>query len=275
MKRTIWFWIFAILITIASAVYQRITGPTYPVSGKKVIYEREISFKLDRSHSGNSNHQVKIQTNDPSFRGVIFWKRYKTNDNWTKVEMHYSDGYLVGELPWQPPAGKLIYNVNLKKENLTVRLNENPVVIRFRGDVPMLILILHIIFIFSAMLLSTRTGFEVFSLQPKLKKYTLLTVVIMFIGGLVLGPIVQNYSFGAYWTGFPFGYDLTDNKTLIAFIGWLVALIAIYKFSKPRWWILFASIMTFIIFLIPHSVLGSELDYNKIDKEKSKIESIK
>ena len=28
----------------------------------------------------------------------------------------------------------------------------------------------------------------------------------------------------------------------------------------------------FIIYLIPHSVLGSELDYNEIDKQKNKIE---
>jgi hypothetical protein len=28
----------------------------------------------------------------------------------------------------------------------------------------------------------------------------------------------------------------------------------------------------FIVYLIPHSVLGSELDYNEMDKQKNKIE---
>jgi hypothetical protein len=31
----------------------------------------------------------------------------------------------------------------------------------------------------------------------------------------------------------------------------------------------------FAIFLIPHGVMGSELDYNKLDKEKKQIEQMK
>jgi len=85
----------------------------------------------------------------------------------------------------------------------------------------------------------------------------------LLLGGMIFGPITQLYAFGALWTGFPFGYDLTDNKTLIAFIGWTIALIAVFKSKKPGRWIIFASILMFIIFLIPHSVLGSELDYSE------------
>ena len=35
------------------------------------------------------------------------------------------------------------------------------------------------------------------------------------LGGMILGPIVQKYAFGAYWTGIPFGHDLTDAKNLV------------------------------------------------------------
>jgi hypothetical protein len=87
----------------------------------------------------------------------------------------------------------------------------------------------------------------------------------VIIGGFIFGPIVQKYAFGAFWTGFPSGHDLTDNKILVGFIGWLLALIALYKFKNPKRWIVFASILMFVIFLIPHSVLGSELDYNELD----------
>ena len=72
----------------------------------------------------------------------------------------------------------------------------------------------------------------------------------------------------ALWTGVPFGYDLTDNKTLIAFIAWLIALIAIYKSAKKDKWIILASVVTFIIFLIPHSLLGSELNYKNLEMKK-------
>jgi len=113
------------------------------------------------------------------------------------------------------------------------------------------------------MLLSTRTGLEYFNKGKNFKLLTILTFIFVIIGGFILGPIAQYYAFGEFWTGFPFGYDLTDNKILIGFIGWLLALIAIYKFKNPRRWIIFASILLFIIFLIPHSLLGSELDYSE------------
>ena len=41
-------------------------------------------------------------------------------------------------------------------------------------------------------------------------------LLLLAVGGFILGPLVQNYAFGELWTGVPFGWDLTDNKTLIA-----------------------------------------------------------
>jgi len=38
-----------------------------------------------------------------------------------------------------------------------------------------------------------------------------------------LGPLVQLNAFGDLWTGWPFGGDWTDNKTLFAFIFWVIA----------------------------------------------------
>jgi hypothetical protein len=89
---------------------------------------------------------------------------------------------------------------------------------------------------------------------------------------MIFGPIMQKYAFGAFWTGVPFGIDLTDNKTLIAVIGWLIALIALRKTIHPKRWIIFASVLMFVVYLIPHSVLGSELNYKELD-HKNKIEN--
>ena len=276
MKKSIWLWLIAFLLTIFTAVYQRMTGPTYPVSGEVMIDGNQIEYSFARSHAGDGDHQIEIKVNDELICGELVWKRYKTNDEWTSIEMIKQDKKLVASLPHQPSAGKLLYHIILEKDKEVITLPANgEVVIRFKGDVPVYFLIPHIIFIFGAMLLSTRTGLEYFSAKggyasgvndgKKFKPLTISTFIFIIIGGFILGPIIQNYAFGAFWTGFPFGHDLTDNKILIGFIGWLIALIALYKFKNPKRWIAFASILMFIIFLIPHSVLGSELDYNELD----------
>ncbi len=265
--RSIILWMIAILLTVATAVYQRVTGPTYPIKGETELDEKIIHYKLDRAHAGDTNNEVKIETKDQKISGLLVWKRFKTNDAWHKQEMKFENGYLIGTLPNQPPAGKLVYKIILNNNKQRITIPEEPVIIRFRGDVPVFIIIPHVILIFLAMLLSTRTGLEYFNKNPNYKKLTYWTFVILIVGGLIFGPLMQKYAFGEFWTGIPFGIDLTDNKTLIAVIGWIIALIALKKSVQPQRWIIFASILMFVIYLIPHSVLGSELDYNELDRQ--------
>ncbi|MCX6149774.1 MAG: hypothetical protein NTX22_04545 [Ignavibacteriales bacterium] len=271
MKKSTLLWIFAILITIASAYYQRVTGPTYPVTGEKMVNENSIIYKLERSHSTSSNYLIKFKTVDNSIEGFLEWKRYKSNDQTIIEKMKFENGFLLAEMPAQPASGKLQYNVKLKSGNKIVLLSEQPIVIRFKGDVPGFILIPHIIFIFFAMLLSTRTGLEIFNSDPKLKIYTTWTLIFIVLGGMIFGPLTQLYAFGALWTGVPFGFDLTDNKTLIALIGWIIAAYALRKYSQPKRWIAFAALLMLVVYIIPHSVLGSELDYSKIDKQQKSL----
>lgn len=275
MKKTFLFWLIAVVITVAGAYYQRVTGPTYPFSGNVLINNKNIFYKLERSHSSSNDYLIKLKTNHANLKGLLMWSRFKSNDGWSIIPMAYFADTLFAELPKQPPAGKLQYQIILKNQNQVISIPaKQPLVIRFKGDVPLYILIPHVLAMFFAMLLSTRTGIEFFNKESNLKKYVFWTLGILFIGGLILGPLVQLYAFGALWTGVPFGFDLTDNKTLIAFIAWIIAAIAIYKSKKPKPWVLGASILLLVVYLIPHSVLGSELDYNKIDKQKNQKENL-
>lgn len=271
MKRSTLLWIIAIVLTILTAIYQRMTGPTYPLNGSVLFENQKIKYKLDRAHPGENDHTINIETNDQNIKGKLYWKRFKTNDEWNIQEMNFDGKSLTGVLPHQPKAGKLIYEIVLSKDDKKIIIPDEPVVIRFRGDVPAAVIIPHVILIFLAMLFSTRTGLEYFNKTPDYKKLAYWTFAFLILGGMIFGPIMQKYSFGEFWTGIPFGIDLTDNKTLIAVIGWIFALIALKKSSRPHRWVIFASILMFIIYLIPHSVLGSELDYNQLDEQK-KIE---
>jgi hypothetical protein len=115
---------------------------------------------------------------------------------------------------------------------------------------------------FVAMLLSTRAGLAAI-FGERTFRLALWTFVTLVVGGLILGPIVQKYAFGAYWTGWPFGTDLTDNKTAVAFLFWLVALVMAWKKPYHRTWVLAASFVLLLVYLIPHSLLGSEIDWTE------------
>lgn len=260
------FWILAFVITIGSAIYQRVTGPNYPVSGNVIIEGSKVKYKLKRTHAGESDHPVTIKVKNDSVTGQIEYKRFKTNDEWTAIKMIRNDDLLTGFLPAQPAAGKLEYKVTLKYKGQIIPLAENTrVVIRYRGDVPSLVLIPHILLMFLAMMYSTRAGIAAIDKKENPRGYVLWTTALLFLGGMILGPLVQKYAFNAYWTGFPFGHDLTDNKTLMAFIAWIIALIRGSKNKPARVWVLAASIILLAIYLIPHSMFGSELDYSQME----------
>lgn len=273
MQRSALLWTLAGVLTVSSAVYQRMTGPTYPVSGSVSIGATQVSFRLNRAHGGETDSPVMLIVPDTSIRGFLFWKRFKTDDPHTRVGMIRHGDTLLAWLPQQPPAGKLEYSLRLQRGDTVFVIPErDPVVIRFKGEVPMSILIPHVLVMFLAMLFSTRAGLECLTRQPKVRILAFTTVILLVIGGGILGPIMQKYAFGAYWTGWPFGQDMTDNKTLVALLAWVIAAAAVTRSAKPRRWILPASIILFAVYLIPHSVLGSELDYRKLDSGRGQMD---
>ena len=260
MKNQYIIWIIAFLITVLAAYYQRITGPTYAIRNKVEISGCEVKYSLPRTAVNTSDPVIEINVKS-GVTGVLRYKRYNTNDEWNEFNLVSSENGLKAILPKQPAAGKLVYEIDIIDNGKIIPLHSQPIVIRFKGDVPGWIIILHVIFIFFAMLLSNLTGIMAIRKNPGIMTYIWITVIVLFIGGMIMGPIVQKYAFGEFWTGVPFGWDLTDNKTLIAMLIWIIALFVSRK--KPSYaWVIAASVVMLVIFLIPHSMFGSELDYN-------------
>jgi len=259
-------WVLAVIITLAAAYYQRITGPTYPKEQTISINGKQSETKFIRSHGGDDDATVTLNIADTSVRAVIYWNHYpsKKDEIWNvsefKHEVVEGQNGMTVKLPHQPPAGKLMYYTEITDSKGTQAFfKESPIVIRYKGDVPAWVLIPHVIFIFIAMLIANVSGlFAAFKI-PRYKFYTKWTLILIFIGGLILGPIVQKYAFNEFWAGVPRGWDLTDNKLLIAFIAWLIAFLMNRK-KENRSSVIVAALITLIIFTIPHSMFGSELD---------------
>ncbi len=259
--KTVTLWIISFIIMIGSSIYQRMTGPTHPLPVELEIEDTVYHFKLIRSHGGEGNAQIVLQIPDTSIKGIMAYKPLNSITNWIRDSLTRSGNSLIAHLPHQPPAGTLQYEINLIKNNRIYPLSTKPVKIRFKGDVPAYILIPHILLMFVAMLFSLRAGFEALVKGNNTYRLALFSTIFLTVGGLVFGPLVQKFAFGQYWTGWPIGQDLTDNKTIAAIILWFIATLQLKKNPSNRLWPILAAIFTFFIFLIPHSVWGSQFDY--------------
>lgn len=256
-------WIAAFLLMASAAIYQRTTGPTYPARGTVSIGTEEINYKLIRTWEGSTDAEITVEVPNRTITGKYRLKRYKSYDEWSWQPLSRQGDSLIARLPGQPPAGKVMYEIYLGTDDQLTSITGEPLILRYKGHVPLSVLIPHIIIIFMAMMFSMRTGFEALIKGKNLVKYALWTVILLSIGGLIFGPLVQKYAFDVYWAGWPFGQDLTDNKTLVAWVMWVAAYFQVRNNPTRRGWVIAAAVVLLTIYLIPHSTFGSEIDFTQ------------
>jgi len=263
--KTILLFFIAFIFTAGLASYQRMTGPTYPISGKIVINGETIKYELLRTSDDPKDQKLKIKIADTSIKGEFTFRRFKSHDSLSVQPMIREGENLVAFVPHQPPAGKVMYYISLNKK----QLNPEPTLLRYKGAVPAYIIIPHVFFIFLAMFFAVLTAMEALFKRKNVYLFTWLTVIFFLISGIILGPLMQKFAFGVLWTGWPFGHDLTDNKTLVSLIIWIIALFVLRKNRENRIWPVIAFVVMLAVYMIPHSVLGSEIDYTKVPNTES------
>lgn len=263
-------WLAAFLLMAGAAVWQRLTGPTHPKRVHAELAGQDVRFRLLRSAVSGEPLLVSVPAPE-GVSGVVRFRRFPTSEPFQDAPMRREAGALAAILPTQPPAGKLEYAVVLSTGRREVQVPaDGPVVMRFKGDVPAGVLVPHVVAMFFGMMVGVRAALAAAFSRPEARRYAWVTVVLLGIGGLVLGPIVQKHAFGAYWTGWPFGGDLTDNKTLAMWLAWVVAVVVLGKRRDPsdrkaRWSVAAAAAVMLAVYLIPHSLRGSQLDYAKVE----------
>jgi len=259
----IWiFWIIAVLITFIASYYQRTTGPTYSKEINYVSCDSTLVVELPRS-GGTVDEKISLKG---EVKAVLHYRVYPTNDKFTDVDFSRVDDGCEVTLPVQAPAGKLEYYITIDGKDYFMA---EPLIIRFKGDISPAVLIPHIIFLFASMLFGAMVILLSFVKDKRYMNYTIWTIVCLLVGGFIFGPLVQFQAFGEPWTGFPNGRDLTDNKALVALIALLIAFF-LQKRAKAvntkkanrnsQVASIIAILILFIIFSIPHSLYGSELN---------------
>ncbi len=92
MRRPAVLWALAILITLAAAVWQRMSGPTYPVRGTVNVGGETIRLRLARSHSITARQPVTVKAANPEITGEVSWRRYPSQRSLAGVPARASGG---------------------------------------------------------------------------------------------------------------------------------------------------------------------------------------
>ncbi|MFO7893059.1 MAG: hypothetical protein R6U63_04930 [Longimicrobiales bacterium] len=274
-------WTTAVVAMLSAAVYQRTTGPTYPFRGDLAVAGDTATFALIRSEETVRDARVEVPVPPGAdVDGTLVFRRFPTDDSFTAVPLERTGDTLAAALPAQPAAGKLEYRVELETPDGTIRIpgdyrggDDETVIIRFKDPVPAGVLVPHVLFMFFAALVGVRSGLAAVVGRTDFRRYAWTALGLMTVGGMVLGPIVQKHAFGEFWTGWPNGYDLTDNKTLIMWLVWVVACAVLgtarqmrRRERAGRVAVVAATLVMLAVYLVPHSFRGSQLDYSQIDQ---------
>ncbi|MEM8486454.1 MAG: hypothetical protein AAF564_12965 [Bacteroidota bacterium] len=276
MIKNIAVWALAVLLALAAMVYQRSTGPTYEYKGQIAHAGENHKYELLRSQETTEGAKIELPyVNDAGYSATLHFKRYQTKDSVTTKAFYLDqNNQFIAQLPVQPAAGKMEYFITGSIDGQAFTIPENradKIVLRYKDPVSDYILVPHVLMMILAIVFGVRAGLSAIIDDGRMRKWTLAAFSAMTIGGMILGPLVQKSAFGEYWTGFPYGGDFTDNKMLIMWLAWAFALTIIgFKRKKKetisRSSVSLAAIVMIVVYLIPHSLGGSTLDYDKVDQ---------
>ena len=257
MARSVRLWIVALALTVAALGWQWRSGPSYPYRTKIALGGVATPVSLPRSSSTLSAARVTVPARDARVSATIYWRRFPAAGPFEALPLRSQGGELAAALPGLPPGGRVEYYVELRVGAEPVRIPSTAgerVILRYHGRMPAAVLVPHIVVMFLAMLVGVRAGLAAAVGAPEHRSFAVIALAALTLGGFILGPIAQKYAFGAFWTGVPFGWDLTDNKTLVMWIGWAAAVVG----ARRRWWgsrwvVVLATLLMLAVFLVPHS----------------------
>jgi hypothetical protein len=175
-------------------------------------------------------------------------------------------------------GGKLYYYFDLSDSTGRTlatfeQVDGTPFLFKYIGEVPSLVLIAHIAFIFATVFCVAMVTVHSFSLiagganTRPLAVFMFWAVVTCFLGCYPFGIPMNYYAFDCFWEGVPFGTDATDNKTQLLFVYLLfAALTALGSITRGKFgrdlfppralgWIGLSTFAAMLfIYLIPHSI---------------------
>jgi len=145
--------------------------------------------------------------------------------------------------------------------------------IKYKGEVSVTVLVLHILCMFAAFFFIVEAIIGAFTMliMREDKEFTVAqarwVLLFSFLGGVPLGFVLNRQRFGPIWEAFPFGADITDNKTQLIIIFWIIIAALSWKsFACRRTGrdaagsgafaiaVIIASFLSLLLYIVPHSL---------------------
>src|SRR3989304_1247919 len=128
--------------------------------------------------------------------------------------------------------------------------------ILFLGPVPLSIDIHYYLTLFVGILLAIRAGLEYFNNEPRLRLYSIFTLISFFSCAMIFAPVKKAYEMGAIGKTVPPIEKIFDAWLLALIIIWILNLILVSYTKYPRKCVLIFSILTVLIFFSQNFIIG-------------------
>lgn len=250
MKQAFILWIAAFIITFLIGFIQNRTSPNYPISGTIGIEGQRVSYLLKKIHRDGGDYRISIRTDSKELNGIINWNIRKDSINWHIDTMRYNNESLSAVIPGQIAQTEITYSIILNYYGKEYFLpNNETVTVRFLGPVPLSILIHFYLTLFIGILLAVRAGLEFFNNKPRLRLYSIFTLISFFSCALIFAPVQKAYEMGVIGKTVPPIERIFDFWLILFVLIWITCLVLISNVKNPRKWVLISSILTIVIFL--------------------------
>jgi hypothetical protein len=249
MKQSLILWISAAVITFLAGYIQNRTSPTYPISGTIEIGGQKVSYHFQKSCSNKVDYLIMIRSDVENLKGVIRWRVLDKKQAWQIDTLKISEGNLLSKIPKQPALTEIEYLMKLYHKNTEYFLPKNRIEkLKFLGPVPLTIDIHYYLTLFIGLLLAIRVGLEFFNEKPRLRLYSIFTLISFFSCAMIFAPVKKAYEMGAIGKTIPPIGELFYGWLITLVLIWILNLILVSYTKIPKKWVITFLILTLVIF---------------------------
>jgi hypothetical protein len=208
---------------------------------------------------------------------VVRWVAPPSSGIESRSMVSFGEGRYQGYLPAMPRGTRIRYWITARNvEQTTARIPGDPgrlVTLKYKGKASPWVIGTHVAFMFAAFFFMVLTLFGAIRMLRgrEGKRGTVRSarwvLLFSFMGTWPLGLALNYQTFGVLWQGFPFGSDVTDNKTQLMFVFWLAVLLLVRGSFMGKgeerdrigpktfaWGIVVSFVLSLALFILPHSM---------------------